>query len=86
MKPFLSSIAVATLRKKVKIRARQDKFAAIRKNLNHFSIKNLAIHKKTISTLVTVNQLKGGRTGTGTSHTSCLCMDTVCECEMKAPY
>lgn len=50
------------------------------------SIKNLAIHKKTISTLVTVNQLKGGRTGTGTSHTSCLCMDTVCECEMKAPY
>ncbi|PTX59518.1 hypothetical protein C8N46_109107 [Kordia periserrulae] len=47
------------------------------------NIKSLAIHKKTISTLTAANTLKGG---TGTSHTSCLCMDTVCECEMEAPY
>ena len=46
------------------------------------AIKNLSINKKTISTLAIEEKLKGGA---NTSHTSCLCMDTVCECEINVP-
>ena len=36
MKSFLSSIALATLRKKAKIRVQQEKFATKRKTSNEF--------------------------------------------------
>ncbi|WP_162820104.1 hypothetical protein [Kordia sp. SMS9] len=45
------------------------------------TIKSLAIHKNTISKFNYVDTLKGGNT----SHTSCLCMDTMCECELEMP-
>ncbi|MFK7750670.1 MAG: hypothetical protein AB8B65_19925 [Kordia sp.] len=47
------------------------------------TIKNLAINKKTISKFNAIEKLKGGR---NTSYTSCLCIDTVCECEMDTPF
>jgi len=43
-------------------------------------IQSLAINKKTISKFSAIEKLKGGR---NTSHTSCLCMDTICECEIQ---
>jgi len=45
-------------------------------------IKSLAINKKTISKFSAIEKLKGG---TGTSKTSCLCINTACECEMESP-
>ena len=47
------------------------------------TIKSLAINKKTISKFSAIEKLNGGR---NTSKTSCLCMDTVCECEMDRPF
>ena len=46
------------------------------------AIKNLVLCKKTISSLETAEKLKGGNT----SHTSCLCIDTVCECDEESPF
>ncbi|WP_298515627.1 hypothetical protein [uncultured Kordia sp.] len=43
------------------------------------TIKNLTFKKNTISSFKIMEQLKGGNT----SHTSCLCIDTVCECELE---
>ncbi|WP_157547274.1 hypothetical protein [Kordia zhangzhouensis] len=46
------------------------------------SIKNLSMNKKTIATFSFSNKLKGGNR----SHTSCLCMDTECECKVDVPF
>lgn len=43
--------------------------------------KSLKLCKKTISSLEFTENIKGGNR----SHTSCLCMDTMCECELKTP-
>lgn len=45
-------------------------------------IKNLEINKKTISKFDHLHKVKGGNR----SHTSCLCMDTMCECELQTPH
>ena len=45
------------------------------------TIKSLAINKSTISTFLHVN----GGINNNTSKTSCLCIDTICECEMESP-
>jgi hypothetical protein len=47
------------------------------------AIKSLAINKKTISKFSAIEKLKGGR---NTSHTSCLCIDTACECDGETPF
>jgi len=48
------------------------------------TIKNLAFSKKTISTLTSLEGVKGGNVS-ATSHTSCLCMYSMCECEIEVP-
>lgn len=48
------------------------------------TIKSLAINKKTISTFAYVENVKGGGLPP-TSETSCLCMDTMCKCEIATP-
>ncbi|MCH2194686.1 hypothetical protein [Kordia sp.] len=48
------------------------------------TIKNLAFKKSTISTFEAIETLKGG--GRNTSHTSCLCMDTMCECDPEKTF
>jgi len=43
--------------------------------------KSLAFNKNTISTFDQLHKIQGGNR----SQTSCLCMDTMCECKMESP-
>ena len=45
------------------------------------AIRNLTFNKNTISKFDYLHKVKGGNR----SNTSCLCMDTVCECDQEAP-
>ncbi|MEM6720396.1 MAG: hypothetical protein AAF611_13810 [Bacteroidota bacterium] len=46
------------------------------------TIKNLTFNKKTISTFTNLEDVKGG-IANNTSHTSCLCMYSLCECKKE---